>query len=59
MRLAAERGPEAYVKRTHSVEYWDSDAPRDKIRAISEYLEDVRTHPFTLQSKGVRQYVVG
>ncbi|KND86640.1 D-amino-acid oxidase [Tolypocladium ophioglossoides CBS 100239] len=39
-KLASERGEEAFVARAHSIEYWDANAPHEKIKAISEYLED-------------------
>lgn len=41
-------GPEkSFVKRTPSTEMWDNVVPHDKIKAMSEYLEDVRhsDHP--------------
>ncbi|KAM4057386.1 FAD dependent oxidoreductase [Hirsutella rhossiliensis] len=40
-RMASEHGREAFVARTHSIEYWDASVPHDKIRTMSEYLEDV------------------
>ncbi|KAJ6437282.1 FAD dependent oxidoreductase [Purpureocillium lavendulum] len=52
-RLAAECGREAYVARTHSIEYWDSNAPHDKISAISEYLDDFRVTPAEELPEGV------
>lgn len=41
IKLASEHGDEAYIRRTDSIEYWDEHVPHDKIKAISEYLEDV------------------
>ncbi|KAG5989635.1 hypothetical protein E4U43_004462 [Claviceps pusilla] len=45
MDLATHAGEESFVSRTESVEYWDGDAPRDKIRAMSEYMEDFQVIP--------------
>ncbi|KAJ4248789.1 D-aspartate oxidase [Fusarium torreyae] len=39
-KLASERPEESFVRRTPSTEYWDDNGPRDKIQAMSEYLED-------------------
>ncbi|POR39507.1 D-amino-acid oxidase [Tolypocladium paradoxum] len=52
-RLASERGEEAYVARTHSIEYWDADAPHDKIKAMSDYLEDFKILPAAELPPGV------
>ncbi|UKZ74927.1 hypothetical protein TrVFT333_002597 [Trichoderma virens FT-333] len=41
-KLASEQGDEAYIRRTDSIEYWDEHVPHDKIKAISEYLEDLQ-----------------
>jgi hypothetical protein len=30
------------VRRTPSTEFWDEDVPHAKIKAMAEYLEDVR-----------------
>ncbi|KAF5557603.1 d-amino-acid oxidase [Fusarium napiforme] len=38
-KLAFERAEQSYVKRTPSTELWDDNVPRDKIQAMSEYLE--------------------
>ncbi|KAG5974135.1 hypothetical protein E4U55_000079 [Claviceps digitariae] len=43
--LATHAEAESFVSRTESVEYWDEDAPHDKIKAISEYLEDFKVIP--------------
>ncbi|KAG5914074.1 hypothetical protein E4U53_004715, partial [Claviceps sorghi] len=40
--LATHAEQASFVSRTESVEYWDADAPLDKIRAVAEYLEDFR-----------------
>ncbi|KAF4967978.1 hypothetical protein FSARC_4539 [Fusarium sarcochroum] len=39
-KLASERPEESFVRRTPSTEYWDDNGPRDKIQAMSDYLED-------------------
>lgn len=44
-KLATERSEESYVKRTPSTEYWEETVPHDKIKHMSEYLEDVRIMP--------------
>lgn len=41
-KLASENPDESHVHRTPSIELWDEDIPHDKIKAMSEYLEDVR-----------------
>ncbi|KAG6001554.1 hypothetical protein E4U21_004094 [Claviceps maximensis] len=45
MDLATHAEEDSFVSRTQSVEYWDGDVPYDKIRAISEYMEDFRVIP--------------
>lgn len=40
-QLQATDGKKAFINRTSSTEYWDEDVPSDKIKAMSEYLEDV------------------
>lgn len=40
-KMASERGKEAYVQRCNSIEYWDENVSRDKIKAMSDYLGDV------------------
>lgn len=40
-KLASEQSDEAFIKRTPSIEFWDENVPRDKIKTMSEYLEDV------------------
>ncbi|KAG5914373.1 hypothetical protein E4U42_000521, partial [Claviceps africana] len=47
--LATHASEASFVSRTESVEYWDADAPRDKIRAIVEYLEDTLNPPTILE----------
>lgn len=41
----SERTDETFVSRTPSTEYWDEEPPRDKIQAMSGYVEDVRRPP--------------
>jgi D-amino-acid oxidase len=41
-RFASERPKESYVEFTPSFEYWEDQAPTDKIADISKYLADVR-----------------
>ncbi|EHK39440.1 uncharacterized protein TrAtP1_007087 [Trichoderma atroviride] len=53
-KLASEQGDEAYIRRTHSVEYWDEHVPHEKIKAISEYLEDFRELPSHELPPGVK-----
>jgi D-amino-acid oxidase len=50
MKLAEERGIEAYIAKTPSFEYWDEMPSRAKIDSMAEYLRDVstiliQTHP--------------
>lgn len=40
-QLASTAGQESFVKRTPSIEYWDEAVSEDKIKSMSEYLEDV------------------
>lgn len=42
-KLASEAEEEAFVKRTPSIEMWDEEIPHEKIKHMSDYLEDVRT----------------
>jgi hypothetical protein len=44
-KLASERPDETFVHRTPSTELWDENVPHDKIKAMSEYLEDVNLQP--------------
>ncbi|KAL6857408.1 D-aspartate oxidase [Amphichorda felina] len=44
-KLATECSEESYVKRTPSTEYWDDQVPHDKIKNMSEYLEDFKIIP--------------
>ncbi|OBT77567.1 hypothetical protein VF21_04622 [Pseudogymnoascus sp. 05NY08] len=44
-KLASERPDETFVHRTPSTELWDENVPHDKIKAMSEYLEDFRILP--------------
>lgn len=37
----ADNPTETFVRRTPSTELWDEAVPHDKIKAMSEYLEDV------------------
>ncbi|KAH8122622.1 FAD dependent oxidoreductase [Trichoderma asperelloides] len=53
-KLASEQGDEAYIRRTHSIEYWDEHVPHDKIKAIAEYLEDFRELPAQELPPGVK-----
>ncbi|OTA01747.1 D-aspartate oxidase [Trichoderma parareesei] len=53
-RLASEHGDEAYIRRTASIEYWDEHVPHDKIKAISEYLEDFKEIPSHELPAGVK-----
>lgn len=41
MKLAEERGVEACIAKTQSLEYWDKMPPRTKIESMSGYLRDV------------------
>jgi hypothetical protein len=43
MKLAEERGVEAYIAKTPSFEYWDEMPSRAKIDSMAEYLRDVST----------------
>ncbi|VUC29626.1 unnamed protein product [Clonostachys rosea] len=53
-RLESLEGEKSYIKRTPSTEFWDEDVPHDKIRAMSEYLEDFRILPSGELPKGVK-----
>ncbi|KAI9150451.1 esterase lipase [Paramyrothecium foliicola] len=53
-RLATEDSSGSYVQRTPSTEFWDEDVPLDKIKAMSEYLEDFRVLPQKELPEGVK-----
>ncbi|KAM0552686.1 hypothetical protein ACHAPJ_007783 [Fusarium lateritium] len=53
-KLASERPEESFVHRTPSIEYWDDNGPRDKIQAMSEYLEDFQQLPDSQLPEGVK-----
>ncbi|PHH76175.1 hypothetical protein CDD82_4115 [Ophiocordyceps australis] len=38
--LASELPKESFVSRTRSLEYWDKNAPHDKVKTMATYLED-------------------
>ena len=40
-KLASQQPDESFVQRTPSTELWDEKVPKDKIRHMSDYLEDV------------------
>lgn len=40
-KLASDKPDETFVSWTPSTELWDEDVPTDKIKHMSEYLEDV------------------
>ncbi|KAF6796990.1 d-amino acid oxidase, partial [Colletotrichum sojae] len=44
-QLASTVGQESFVKRTPSIEYWDEAVLEDKIKSMSEYLEDFKAIP--------------
>lgn len=39
-KLASQQPDESFVQRTPSTELWDEKVPRDKIKHMSDYLED-------------------
>jgi D-amino-acid oxidase len=41
MKLAEERGVEAYIAKTPSFEYWDEMPSPTKIDSMAEFLRDV------------------
>ncbi|KXJ87926.1 FAD dependent oxidoreductase [Microdochium bolleyi] len=43
--LCAKHGKEAFVQRTPSLEFWDEQIPSNKIKFMSEYLEDFKVLP--------------
>lgn len=40
VKLATKQPDESFVKRTPSTELWDEKVPKDKIKHMSDYLED-------------------
>ncbi|KAI9155098.1 D-amino-acid oxidase [Paramyrothecium foliicola] len=44
-KLASEHPKESFVHRTPSTEMWDNVIPRDKIKHMSDYLEDFKVLP--------------
>ncbi|KAF6814087.1 d-amino acid oxidase, partial [Colletotrichum musicola] len=44
-QLASTVAQESFVKRTPSIEYWDEAVSEDKIKSMSEYLEDFKAIP--------------
>lgn len=55
MNLATHNETESFVSKTQSVEYWDANTPHDKIKSISQYLEDVRLFIGPVPRKLVRE----
>ncbi|RSL91642.1 hypothetical protein CEP52_014215 [Fusarium oligoseptatum] len=53
-KLASERPEETYVRRTPSTELWDDNVPHDKIKTMSEYLEDFQPLPAEKLPEGVQ-----
>ncbi|RMJ17800.1 hypothetical protein CDV36_002544 [Fusarium kuroshium] len=53
-KLASERPEETYVRRTSSTELWDDNVPHDKIKTMSEYLEDFTPLPAQKLPEGVK-----
>ncbi|KAM5366809.1 hypothetical protein ACJZ2D_010349 [Fusarium nematophilum] len=53
-KLASERPEETFVQRTPSTEFWDDNVPHEKIKAMSEYLEDFRVLPVEQLPDGVK-----
>lgn len=45
MKLASEQPQQSWVLRTPSIEYWDSNIPREKLETMAKYLEDVSLLP--------------
>lgn len=44
-KLASQQPEESFVQRTPSTELWDEKVPKDKIRHMSDYLEDASHQP--------------
>ncbi|KAH6675236.1 hypothetical protein F5X68DRAFT_140256, partial [Plectosphaerella plurivora] len=53
-RLASRNPDEAFVQRTPSIEFWDSQVPHDKISTMAEYLEDFRVLPLVELPTGTK-----
>ncbi|KAH7121532.1 hypothetical protein EDB81DRAFT_847632 [Dactylonectria macrodidyma] len=53
-KLASERPEYTFVQRTPSTEFWDDNVPHDKIKAMSEYLEDFRALQAEQLPEGVK-----
>ncbi|OAA34172.1 NAD(P)-binding domain protein [Metarhizium rileyi] len=51
--LATHAADESFVSWTQSIEYWDADAPHDKLEAVSEYLLDFHIIPQQKLPQGV------
>ncbi|KAF9873366.1 d-amino acid oxidase [Colletotrichum karsti] len=52
-QLASSVGQESFVRRTPSIEYWDEAVSEDKIKSMSEYLEDFKVIPESELPSGV------
>ncbi|KAF9881540.1 FAD dependent oxidoreductase [Colletotrichum karsti] len=52
--LASEAERESFVKRTPSVEMWDEVVPHEKIKSMSDYLEDFKIIPKHELPEGVK-----
>ncbi|KAH8171109.1 FAD dependent oxidoreductase domain-containing protein [Sarocladium implicatum] len=52
--IEATAGEKSFVKKTPSTEMWDDVVPHDKIKAMSEYLEDFEIIPAEKLPKGVK-----
>ncbi|KAF7551737.1 hypothetical protein G7Z17_g4797 [Cylindrodendrum hubeiense] len=53
-KLASDQPEDTFVKRTPSTELWDEEVPHDKIKIMSEYLEDFTILPQEQLPKGVK-----
>ncbi|EQB54363.1 FAD dependent oxidoreductase [Colletotrichum gloeosporioides Cg-14] len=53
-KLASEAEEEAFVKRTPSIEMWDEEIPHEKIKHMSDYLEDFTVLPQEELPEGVK-----
>ncbi|GKT49479.1 D-amino-acid oxidase [Colletotrichum spaethianum] len=53
-QLATTVGKESYVQKTPSIEYWDEPVSEDKIKSMSEYLEDFKVIPLNELPNGVQ-----
>ncbi|KFA51894.1 hypothetical protein S40293_04105 [Stachybotrys chartarum IBT 40293] len=53
-KLAAQDSKQSFVQKTRSIELWDDAVPREKIKAMSEYLEDFRILPDQELPPGVK-----